>query len=163
MATISLVVGIVALGATSAAFVLGKPVEPTSQVEKVRGAGATAVTTPAKPSLNITVKELRIESEDNETFRSGQTIKVHCLIANTSEEKTSNFGVVIRTPGGEIAHKEISLKGGEETELEGTFTATAQGRVILACRADPDKKLIESSKGDNKKVIDLYFFEAPNK
>lgn len=114
-----------------------------------------------KPAENLAIKDFEIKSKsDDGRFRVKTPIEIKCTIENTSAAALKNFRSVIRTPLAEIASvKTAVLKPAQKFTLQGTLLAENTGVLIVACRADIEKKIDEENENDNREVVVLYIHD----
>lgn len=108
-------------------------------------------------NLNIRIKEFSVRAKEKGLFKKGGEFEVSCVLENDSEANISNFKSLMRTPKKELASEKTKiLKKGESVKLTGTFVPEEAGQIIIACRADVDQKINESSENDNREIAAIY-------
>ncbi|MBI2638894.1 hypothetical protein HYW83_04875 [Candidatus Peregrinibacteria bacterium] len=108
--------------------------------------------------LDLSVKNFSIKTKSLwGRFRRGESIEISCSIENASEKTVKNFHSVIRTPQKELAQMQTkTLKPGEKLNLQGSFIPENSGAVIVACRGDSEKTVVEANENNNREIAVLY-------
>ncbi len=112
----------------------------------------------AETDLDLRVENFSVKTKSPDgRFRRGESIEVTCSVENTSAKAVKNFRSVIRTPQKELAQMQTkTLKPGEKFNLNGDFTPENSGAVIVACRGDSEKTVVEANENNNREVAALY-------
>lgn len=107
---------------------------------------------------NLKTEDFQVKSLSGDTtFRKKTAIEVSCDIKNTALKPVSNFRALIRTPEKEIITKVIKLLNPKEkVNLSGTWTPERIGVHIIACRADSNNQIDETTENDNREIVAVY-------
>lgn len=142
---------------------LFQPANARSEEVPMETFGAEIRFAPGEKNDNSSQKNLSIASfvvsrtHDSGRYLQSDKIEAVCEIKNTGSQELNNFRSLIRTPTKEVISEHTnSLKPDETITFSGKVSLEEVGIIIIACRADVDKKIEEESEQDNRAVRTMY-------